>query len=1235
MRHNRLFALATAVMLISAHPSSASSECRILSDSSSCASIQYLTSVDSVEAAEARIQSVFDKLPGSMDILQAPCLAALQEALCLLEFPKDYVARTCYESFTHPRLAADQLKVENGIGGDDTPTITLDQIRVSLFGHQYDKRWAPAASVQEPECVSFSDHGLGTSHVEKMGHVLDDVQTSAKSESKKVLGRPSKDAKAYVLEAHRDQQNAFLAVAPTPDEAQQENQMNKIPVVADVDEHDWLEDDSVDMESGEGSYKRALNADKIAEVAGEVAQEMLEDQQHKVEPKMLNRRERAIARHHHHHQTSSKNNNNIQLVAQDEPRHHEHVATQKAPRHHDHLVARKKPQYHDHHNHEKRQDPSNVGTPAGQDTLMHDQPALIEHATEEKPPVGSVVQEVASAPASENQRVLAQAGSSDVKGDPSKEEASLNSGGDTQATAEGAPPQGPKKNTLLLAVVPVVLLIAAIAGFTAYRRHYENPFNQGGRNDTRDGIPTDDDYHRRDVPLRKGSPIHFDRTFINAMHSPPPAATYLHDPDFHQSNNNSNGHHHSHHHHPYRSHSNSRNHSPTSPAATAAAMTRPPPSAGSLGKSRFQELNRSHDFGAGFRAIRQAFSRSRNASKEAGINHGPGAHSSASLHEAGGASSAATAAHESLYPGTVPGSNYALGVHRGASGGGSSHTSGSTNATSSVALGKQRAMGSSPRSHRSDRLYGSTVDISSSSHHDIQSMAGPSTTQEHAIIWGQYSATDDDPSFDPTAQSLAAHLAKRSVSSNSLSLLASSGLFGGGGNATSKYTHHQPCIAPATSQASLSMVAGQSPYASSHALNGGGGGGGGAGVCPQSPADSIGNCLSPSDSPPMSREEHMRRQSLMNSQYAFDSDEADSYTSRDLLFDARDHLQYDEKTGLPITIPPHRPPHHHRSSHDPSQQQRLDQQRKHSQSFLDRLRPKKAKDQAVPEIIGATAGATAAAAAAAAAAADDEEMDMYLRMEKEISPMEDAVFDILKDDGSHPRDASLIVQKSVPTSRAKPVFIDEKSEIRAMAATTVTPADAIIVDEGDKYDVKMEQGEEVWNEKVGLETDPPKFPVVDEGKDDDDNDNEQDKLPIEDDAVVPVAAAVATATAAEETHVLGSASPASSLSSNKDSVRLPSHAETRYETAIPVIPTAEPNHHKLLSGLGNAEAEGDEEEEEVPAMEEDYGFDRDEWEENPKVPDQTQQVPKASGSHGSSTSLNKKKKKPKKNGRKK
>ncbi|KAF9946121.1 hypothetical protein BGZ72_000663 [Mortierella alpina] len=380
----------------------------------------------------------------------------------------------------------------------------------------------------------------------------------------------------------------------------------------------------------------------------------------------------------------------------------------------------------------------------------------------------------------DQQRVLAETGSQSTEakaGQPGDKDAAAAPA--TEGQEEAA---HPRKGTVLLAAIPILLVMGAIAGFTAYRRYYENSFNQGGRNDTRDDA-SGDDYHRRDVPNRKSSPIHFDRTFMNMMHSPPPTATYLHDPE-----------------------NSSRHHSPS-----ANNMKRPPPSAGSHGKTRFQELSRSYDFAA-FRTIKNALTRSSNNSRDSALDQASGSGSNDSLQGktvsqafgAGGHSIAKIGSH----PGLTVLERQQLQQHYGAG-----------------------------------RISGaSSVSGSASKFSDVKSLDVP---QEHAIIWGQYSANDDTIYHQDAASAVASNLARRSGSSNSLS--------------GSKYSHHHQ-------------------QSSGHHRD--------------MDSDSIGDCLSP-ESPTMTREEMMRRRDLLTEGYSFGSEGSgsdDVNSGTDLLFDARDHL---------------------------------------------------------------------------------------------------------------------------------------------------------------------------------------------------------------------------------------------------------------------------------------------------------------------------------------------------------
>ncbi|CAO3571916.1 unnamed protein product [Mortierella alpina] len=384
------------------------------------------------------------------------------------------------------------------------------------------------------------------------------------------------------------------------------------------------------------------------------------------------------------------------------------------------------------------------------------------------------------------QRILAEAGSQATEakaGQPGDKDAA----GDPAAVGKEEAAH-PGKGTVLLAAIPILLVMGAIAGFTAYRRYYENSFNQGGRNDTRDDA-SGDEYHRRDVPNRKSSPIHFDRTFMNMMHSPPPTATYLHDPE----------------------NSSSRHHSPS-----ANSMKRPPPSAGSHGKTRFQELSRSYDFGA-FRTIRNALTRSNNTSRDSALDQASGSGS-----------------HSSLQGKSVPQQAFGVGGHSIAKIG--SHPG----LTVLERQQLQQQYGAGGAMSRTSSASGSASRFSEMK----TSLEG--LPQEHAIIWGQYSATDDTMYHQDAASAVASNLARRSGSSNSLS--------------GSKYSHHHP-------------TSSGYPHRDMD-------------------SDSIGDCLSP-ESPTMTREELMRRRDLFAEGYSFGSDGSgsdDVHSGTDLLFDARDHL---------------------------------------------------------------------------------------------------------------------------------------------------------------------------------------------------------------------------------------------------------------------------------------------------------------------------------------------------------
>ncbi|KAF9425899.1 hypothetical protein BGZ94_007112 [Podila epigama] len=575
--------------------------------------------------------------------------------------------------------------------------MTLERMRDNLFSSEFNRRWADTASVQEPECVSLQDHGIGHSPLENI-HVFNDL--------------PDTPFGGFKIDR--------------------------------LEEANSLKDQDSDTLDPNYGQMFALGDDALD--ASDVVVESLK-------VKHLDRRSR-VRHHHHHHDGHAKSQGKSK---QQQKQHRSH-----------------------HHHQEKRSLDSNEEAQAVHLEIRSNEPGQSVY-TQPKG-IGEDKEQVeAKANAAEGkQRVLAQSGSEST--DPAKAVDSLgkaSSGHSVNASKESEGSDGeshPKKATVMLAVVPILLLMGAIAGFTAYRRYQENSFNRRSH-DSRDDIP--------------GSPIHFDRTFLNTIHSPPQTATYLHDPE-----------------------NSSRHHSPSS-IASANNMKRPPPSAGSHGKTRFQELSRSYDFGAGLRSIKNALSRSNNNSRDGALD------------KASSSSASASGSNNAL--GNDPHGksvNYAFGA----------------GGHSLAKIGSHPGLNALER-QQLQQQYGANTSggPSSSRFPDIHSVHG---SQEHSIVWGQYSA-DDDGSYHDAAATLATNLARKSASSNSLS----------GG----KYSHHHQ-------------------QSSGHQ--------------PGTPTDSIGDCLSP-ESPSMSREELMRRREMFAPAYTFGSENSaatDVHSGTDLLFDGRDHF---------------------------------------------------------------------------------------------------------------------------------------------------------------------------------------------------------------------------------------------------------------------------------------------------------------------------------------------------------
>ncbi|KAF9433889.1 hypothetical protein BGZ76_008858 [Entomortierella beljakovae] len=636
----------------------------------------------------------FQGIPSELSDSASSCMDALQKALCLLEFPKcqgqtqntlpvcwsvrEHVANVCFKPFA-----------------GTSSSITQEQVKDGLFSPRFNSRWATSDSVQEPDCVSLQDHGLGAAPIENI-RVVNDI----------------------------DQDN-IQAKDPAVIKGSLEERANEV---------DYDEAEEGDIQSN--LVHLTLNA------------------------RHLSRRERV--KHHHHHSN------------------HQH---------------HKQPQRQHNHHHEKRVDTpkENVNVNiAGKDdapvVAIRADPSIgqsvytidKERGSDVKGGDGVLLHKsINKAETDKGQKVLVQGGSGPADPAVAADSLAKASAGkpNANATKEADEAVHPHNGTVLLAAVPILLLMGAIAGFTIYRRYYENSFNEGGRNDTQDEYPGEG-YYQRDVPIRKGSPIHFDRTFLNTPHSPPPAATYLHDPE-----------------------NTSRNQSPSSIASVS--MKRPPPSAGSYGKTRFQELSRSYDFGAGFRSIKNVLTRSNNNSREGALDKASGATgSSGSLGNQGVDYAFGSGGHSIAKIGSHPG----LSV-----------------------LERQQLQ----------QQYGANSGSSTSRFPDMKSI---SVSQEQSIVWGQYSA-DDDGVYQDATSAVVSNLARKSISSNSLSQMSAG-----------KYSHHHH-------------------QSSGHQ--------------PDTPTDSIGDCLSP-ESPNMTRAGMMRHRALYSEGYTFDSEK--SGHSTDLLFDARDNF---------------------------------------------------------------------------------------------------------------------------------------------------------------------------------------------------------------------------------------------------------------------------------------------------------------------------------------------------------
>lgn len=328
---------------------------------------------------------------------------------------RDRVVQLCYEPFNHEHPPSGPTSDQH-VDGDEG--VTLEQIRDSLFTPSFNTRWAASASIQEPDCVSFSDHGIGASPLETIQMVND-------------LGdQPLDDFKADRLE---------------------EEQWLKEQSAADLnaDQSGLFEYDDGDVE-----YYAVLESMKV---------------------KRLDRRSR-VRRHHHHKNSEGKKYK--------EKRSDDTSAAKADDVERVHIAIR-------------ADEPGQAvyTTPKDTDSEHVLVQQSLNHAETDK-----------NSALDGRQRVLAQSGTNNASpSDASDALGKANAGHPVNATEEAGESDEashPKKGTVLLAAVPILLLMGAIAGFTVYRRYYENSFNQGGRNDTHDAIPGDD-YHRRGKKKKK------------------------------------------------------------------------------------------------------------------------------------------------------------------------------------------------------------------------------------------------------------------------------------------------------------------------------------------------------------------------------------------------------------------------------------------------------------------------------------------------------------------------------------------------------------------------------------------------------------------------------------------------------------------------------------------------------------------------------------------------------------
>lgn len=325
---------------------------------------------------------------------------------------RERVEKICSESFQKLQTEGSTKDKDD----NDEALIMIARIQDQLFSPAAltPTRWAASSAVQEPDCVSWDDHGLGSAPLENI-RIINDL------------------------------------------------------------------DDEVGTEAEDGDDAKA------EEIGDELVRSTLETRH-------LSRRERRSKKHHHHHHHKSQKRD-VTSVEEPALENGKNVDAEAMP-----LISI------------RADTPSAQGTYAinkDEPKVCNSKPASTDKAKnvdDSKVLVHENLGHAESNGEGPGQRVLIQGGSGSDNVDPAKSVENLSKASEghpvdkdaakAEDEAKGGDEEHTKKGTVLLAAVPILLVMGAIAGFTIYRRFYENTFNQGGRNDSRDDHPNSG-YHQR------------------------------------------------------------------------------------------------------------------------------------------------------------------------------------------------------------------------------------------------------------------------------------------------------------------------------------------------------------------------------------------------------------------------------------------------------------------------------------------------------------------------------------------------------------------------------------------------------------------------------------------------------------------------------------------------------------------------------------------------------------------